>query len=65
MRLPSYNFNKLSSGVIILGNDFRVFGRITESWSQAGMAGLIVEAYDKDRRNDDLLGSVTTGLTGN
>ena len=40
MRLPSCDFNKLSSGVILLGNDFRVFGRITESWSQAGMAAL-------------------------
>jgi len=65
MRVSSYYFNKLLGWVIFLGSDFRVFGRITESWSQAGMAGLIVEAYDKDSVNDDLLGSVTTGITGN
>ena len=36
---------------------FTIRGVVREDESGTGLAGLVVRAYDKDRRSDDLLGS--------
>ena len=44
---------------------FKIYGKIMEKESKKGVAGLIVEAMDKDSRVDDSLGSVVTDKDGN
>lgn len=45
-------------------NTFRVSGRVIDRQTSEGIAGLRVEAFDKDLRNDEPLGSATTNDQG-
>ncbi len=43
---------------------FRITGRVIDSTSQQGIAGLRVEAWDKDMVFNDLVGSAVTDEQG-
>ena len=44
--------------------NYRLFGRVVERTRRSGIPGVTVEAWDRDTRFHDMLGSVVTGADG-